>query len=262
MTQTSADPHRQTRPGRMLARLAAVAVTGTAVLTAVTASPAQAATWTQIYNGNTSSAPLTSRVLTPDGAAALSIAKAGGTVTMTAPVTSHAASNLREVFWPAGAASQTDQETCATWASQSDDRAQEGLALRITDISGDVRALTVTKNVIYGVWWDFNVHTWDSQASQPFTQIAQFDYSAVVITGGSAETPFPWRACARATGATLTFKLWVPALEAEPSWSDPAYVHSTTIPSGYLNAGQAGWYIGHVPAGGAVTYTRLGLWAG
>jgi hypothetical protein len=181
---------------------------------------------------------------------------------MTAPASNHAASNLREVLWPAGLAARAGEQSCATWASQSDDRAQEGIALRITDVNGDVRALTVTKNVIYGVWWDFNVHTWDSASAQPFTQIAQFDYSAVVITRGSTETPFPWRACARVAGSVLTFKLWVPALEAEPSWSDPVFARTAAVPAGYLNAGQAGWYIGHIPAGGIVTYARLGLWAG
>jgi hypothetical protein len=246
-------------PRRITAALAA----GTAAcLTALTAPAASAATWTSVYNGNASSAPLAVRVLTPDGADTSVIAKAGGTVTMTAPVTNNAASNLRKVFWPAGLAARASEQSCATWASQSDDREQEGIALRITSANGDVRAITVTKNVIYGIWWDFNVHTWDSQAAQPFTQIAQFDYGNVVAASDGTEAPFPWRACARVQGATLTFKVWVPAQEPEPSWADPAFARTATIPAGYLNAGQAGWYAGHIPAGGTAAYTQLGLWAG
>lgn len=242
-------------------RLAAVLAAGAAAaLAAVTAPAASATAWTQVYSGAASSAPLAVRVLTPDGADVFSIAKAGGTITMTAPVTNQGG-NLREVFWPAGTPATATEQACATWAAQSDDRVQEGLALRITDADGDVRAITVTKNVIFGVWWDFNVHTWDSQAAQPFTQIAQFDYSTITITAGQ-ETPFPWRACARVQGATLTFKLWVPALGPEPAWGDPAFTRTATIPAGYLGAGQAGWYIGHIPAGGAAAYTRLGLWTG
>lgn len=244
-------------------RIAAALAAGTAtLLTALAAPAASAATWTQVWNGNTSTAPLISRVLTPDGADTSVITKAGGTVTMTAPIANNALSNLRKVFWPAGLAARTDEETCATWAAQSDDRVQEGLALRITSVNGDTRAITVTKNVIYGVWWDANVHVWDSQAAQPFTGVAQFDTSAITITGGTQETPFPWRACARVQGATLTFKLWVPAQGPEPSWADPSHTWSTTIPAGYLNAGQAGFYVGHIPAGGVLTYTRLGLRTG
>jgi hypothetical protein len=246
-------------PRRITAALAAGGIA--AFLTALSGPAASATAWTQVWNGDTGSAALTSRVLTPDGADTSVIAKAGGTVTMTAPVTNNAASNLRKVFWPAGLAARAGEESCATWSAQSDDREQEGIALRITSANGDVRALTVTKNVIYGVWWDANVHTWDSQAAQPFTQIAQFDTSALTISAGGTETPFPWDACARVQGATLTFKLWIPAQGPEPSWTDPSHTWSTTIPAGYLNAGQAGWYVGHIPAGGVLTYTHLGLWA-
>lgn len=246
------------RARRRTAILAAGGLTALALLSGPAAS---AATWTQTYSGDTSRAPLISAVLTPDGSATSVITKAGGTVTMAAPATSTPLSNLRKVFWPAGLTARTDEQTCATWAAQSDDREQEGLALRITDISGDVRAITVTKNVIYGVWWDANVHVWDSQAAQPFTGIAQFDTSAITITGGTTETPFPWRACARVQGSVLTFKLWMPAQGPEPSWTDPSHTWTATIPAGYLGAGQAGWYAGHIPAGGVLEYTRLGLWA-
>jgi hypothetical protein len=241
--------------------LRAAAVLAAAAFPVLSALPASAATWTQYYNGNVSTAPLLSAVLTPDGANTSALAKAGGTVTMTAPATDTAQTNLRKVFWPSGQAAHADEQSCATWSSQSDDREQEGIALRITDVNGDVRAVTVTKNVIYGIWWDFNVHTWDSQSNTPFTQIAQFDYGNVVAAPDGTEAPFPWRACARVQGSVLTFKVWVPAYESEPSWADPEFARTAAIPAGYLNAGQAGWYDGHIPAGGVLTYSRLGLWA-
>ena len=80
-----------------------------------------------------------------------------------------------------------------------------------------------------------------------------------VVTADNQYLPFPWRICARASGAVLTFKVWLPLLEAEPSWSDPIHARETTVPSDYLAPGTAGWYIGHIPAGGSAYYGDLGV---
>jgi hypothetical protein len=60
----------------------------------------------------------------------------------------------------------------------------------------------------------------------------------------------------------LTFKVWLPDREAEPSWSDPVHVATTTVPSDFSAAGTAGWYVGHIPAGGSAHYKDLGVWPG
>jgi hypothetical protein len=237
-----------------------LAILAALMLALAGSSRASAETWSHVYNGDTSPAAMNSLVLTPDGNDVSSVTKAGGTVTMTAPTSNNALSNLRKVFYPSGLADRADEEVCATWDSQSDDKIQEGIAFRITDSNGDVRAVTVTKNVIYGVWWDANVHTWDSASSQPFTQIAQFDTSKVTVVGNGQEAPFPWRVCGKVIGATLYFKLWTPDTMTEPSWTDTNYTFTTTIPDGYLNAGQAGFYVGHIPAGGVAAYSSLGIW--
>jgi len=204
---------------------------------------------------------LATRVLTADGADVSGIDIADGVVTLSAPTSNHELSNLRKVFWPATETATTEQQACATWQDQSSGYVQEGIALRVLDQGGRVRALTVTKNVIYGVQWTFNVHTWDTSLAQPFTPIGQYDLSAVVTANGDY-LPFPWRVCARASGDQLTFKVWLPDREAEPAWDDAVHARTTTVPSDYLAAGTAGWYIGHVPAGGTAHYADLGVWAG
>jgi hypothetical protein len=203
---------------------------------------------------------LTTRVLTSDGADTANISLADGVVTMSAPLTNNSLSNLRTVFWPTGEASAADEQVCATWLDQSG-IVQQGVALRINDGPSSIRALTVTKNVVYGVQWVFNVHTWDTSQLEPFTGIGQYDMSQVV-TADNQYLPFPWRICARAIGAELTFKVWLPDREAEPSWSDAIHARTTAVPNDYLSPGTTGWYIGHIAAGGSAHYDSLETWPG
>ncbi len=206
--------------------------------------------------------PLSVRTLTPDGADTSSITLTGGVVAMSAPDTNNALSNLRSVFWRTGESRPTDQGACATWQDASSGLVQEGLALRVRDTPGGAtRALTVTKNTIYGVQWVFNVHTWDSSAADPFTALGQFDLSDVVTTPDGYE-PLPWRVCARAVGDRFTVKVWLPDREAEPAWDDPVHTRTTTVPAEDVVAGAAGWYVGHLPAGGSAHYTDLLTWSG
>lgn len=203
---------------------------------------------------------LTTRVLTSDGADTADISLADGVVTMSAPLSNNSLSNLRKIFWPTGEASAADEQVCATWLDQSG-IVQQGVALRINDGPSSIRALTVTKNVVYGVQWVFNVHTWDTSQPEPFTGIGQYDMSQVVMADNQY-LPFPWRICARAIGAELTFKVWLPDREAEPSWSDPIHARTTTVPNDFLAPGTTGWYIGHISAGGSAHYGSLETWPG
>ena len=159
-------------------------------------------------------AGLSSRVLTPDGSDRYGIGLSGGVIRVSAPTT-NSGSNLRQVFWPTGESPSSDAQVCATWLDQDGQYVQQGVALRIVDGPSGTRALTVTMNIWAGNYWVFNVHTWDTSQTQPFTQIGQYDLAAVLRAATGAE-PLPWRICAKVVDSALTFKVWLPDREAEP----------------------------------------------
>lgn len=168
-----------------------------------------------------------------------------------------AGSNHREVFW-SPQQPRLDGEVCATWASESAPTAQQGLALRIVQADGRTRAVTITKNVIFGATWAINAHVWDSGLDQPFQAIGQWDLVATLTEAGRTR-PLPWRACARTIGATLSFRLWVLGVHAEPTWDTPGHTGSATIPAAWNVPGQFGLYAGHLPAGGEMVYTDVSV---
>jgi hypothetical protein len=202
-----------------------------------------------------SATTLTTRVLTSDGTDTYSVSLYNGSISMSAPST-NGGTNLREVFWPSSQRSSKDSQVCATWSDQSSPSVQQGVALRVVTGSGRTRALTVTKNIWGGAYWVFNVHTWDSSSSSPFTLVSQHDMSSVVWADNQAKA-LPWRICARVIGPSLTFKVWLPDRETEPSWNDQTHMASTTVPSDYPGSGKTGWYVGHIPPGGSAHYTGL-----
>lgn len=195
-------------------------------------------------------------LLTPDGDDSYAYRRSGPDLRVT-PLPTNTSSNLRNLFWPASAPSTTDGGSCSTWTSQSDGTyIQQGTALRVrTDADGDVaRAITVTKNIAYGVIWVFNVALWDTSKSTPRTGIAQVNLKAV-----AAGKPYPWHLCARAIGTTVTLKVWV-GDEPEPEWGDLSHGGSTTVPQEWVYPGMAGWYIGHLPPGGFAAFSDLETW--
>ncbi|HSX08881.1 MAG TPA: hypothetical protein VLF93_01900 [Candidatus Saccharimonadales bacterium] len=213
-------------------------------------------------------------VLTPDGtdhfnSPAYTSSNGTGLVTISAP-SSNTSNNYREVFWPTGAPDMSDSEVCATWNSQSIpmlyNYEQEGLALHITQgispLTGQqaTRTITVTKNVIYSINWVFNVHTWDSSTNPQQTQIGQFDMTNVVTKNGTI-VQLPWRICAQTVGTNFQFKVWLPNSEPEPSWTDTTHSATIAIPAAYQNPGKTGWYVGHIPPGGNMTYNHMGVWS-
>lgn len=195
-----------------------------------------------------------SRTLTPDGADTYNAIVGASSMTVAAPV-SNTGGNLRRVYWPAGQSARGDGTVYATWTARTADSVQEGLAHHITN----TRAVTVTKNVWAEVYWVFNVHTWDGTT---FVQIAQFDMIDVMFVAGGGYRPLPWRVASRMVGPVLTFKIWFPTMVppmTEPSWTDPVYTRSTTVPDGWLSPGNVGWYAGHLLPGGSVQYTSLSV---
>lgn len=164
--------------------------------------------------------------------------------------------NRREVFTQRSTPATGRQTTCATWLRQSDPAVQQGLAVRVRDDAGRVRAVTLTKNVQYRLYWAFNLVTWDTARSgDPWRKIGQFDLSSVV---GQSVDPaaLPWRICLRATGRHLAFKVWLPGEQARPTWDDDRYVRRARLPRGYA-VGVPGWYVGHLPPDGQVAYGGL-----
>ena len=103
-------------------------------------------------------------VLTDDASHFRFARRPGGAVAITgrADEPRNADWNRREVFRRPGARPVRDQTSCATWARQSTGMVQEGLAVRIVDRGGRIRAVTLTKNTLFGVHWVFNLLTWDT----------------------------------------------------------------------------------------------------
>lgn len=214
---------------------------------------------TPVYNGSSGSNTLTTRTLTPDGTDRYAITKSGGTLTATAPA-SNRSSNLRQVIWPSGTPNLADTQVAALWTTRSVPSVQEGLAHRILVQPSRTRAITLTKNVIYDVFWGFNLHTWDTTRAEPFIQFAQFDMSGAMFRPDGGYRALPWRACTQVSGMVLAFKVWFPAEMGEPPWGDPTYTRTAEIPAGWSWAGKSGWYVGHLPPGGNAQYTNLGIW--
>src|SRR4051812_34990663 len=96
-------------------------------------------------------------VLTDDGPRLHVSATSGGRVVVRGERSDvdHRDQNSREVFRRPGAQMARSQTTCATWVRQSAPSVQQGLAVRIRDRAGRVRAVTLTKNVEFGLYWIF-----------------------------------------------------------------------------------------------------------
>ncbi len=198
-------------------------------------------------------------VLTEDGPRLHYRSGAHGRVTIAgnADDTGYRDLNRREVFRRPAAPWTGPQTTCATWVRQSSPAVQQGLAVRIRDRAGRVRAVTLTKNVEFGLYWVFNLLTWDTaRRGDPWRPVGQFDLSPVIGLSVDHLAPLPWRVCLRATGRTVAFKVWLPEERAAPSWRDEQYVRTARLPRGYA-VGRPGWYVGHLPPGGRVVYHGL-----
>ncbi|MBK5288774.1 MAG: hypothetical protein JJE46_09930 [Acidimicrobiia bacterium] len=76
--------------------------------------------------------------------------------------TDNVSGNTRVVFTHPADPATTDSQTCGTWSSDAGSFDQEGAALRVHTVDGGVKAITVTKNVVFGAKWIFNLHVWDT----------------------------------------------------------------------------------------------------
>ncbi len=165
--------------------------------------------------------------------------------------------NDREVFRRPGTPQSGRQTTCATWVRQSRMSAQQGLAVRIRDHDGRVRAVTLTRNVEFGIYWVFNLLTWDTdRRGDPWRTVGQYDLSRVIGRSAHHLAPLPWRVCLRATGRHVAFKVWRVGHTPTPSWRDRHHVRHARLPQGFA-VGSPGWYVGHLRSGDRLVYGRM-----
>lgn len=197
-------------------------------------------------------------ILTPDGSDAYAFVVGGGTLDAQG-LGGNAGHNLRYAFWPSGVPVLADSQSCALWTSQDGGYAQQGAAFRIRRSSdGRMRAVTVTKNVVFGVNWGFNFHTWDTDRDIAFQQFGGKVIPGLKGANGYA-VPLPWHFCARAIGPTIEFKVWTTHM-AEPAWGDPDWSGHAHIPDGFSAAGTTGWFAGHLQAGERMRFDDLRTW--
>jgi hypothetical protein len=187
---------------------------------------------------------LTVRYFTREPAGdAYSFTVAGGTITSSAH--SSTSGNTRALFRRNVDPLAVDAEVCATWSAATHNQ-QPGLALRVRTAGGGTQAITVTKNIWLGGFSIFNVHLMDTSRSPVYHQTGQRDLAGLRRSASPNDVkPYPWRACARVVGTTVSFKVW-PLADPEPTWADPRYAHSVAIPATWNTPGTAGLYVGHL----------------
>lgn len=215
---------------------------------------------TQTFSGSPAIPALSSAYVTRDATDTFNTSTYGDKMFMQAPL-ANVGENTREFIWPTAAKASLNQQSCATWLGASADFVQEGIALRITNTNGVTKGITVTKNIIYGVQWAFNVHAWDSSNGGTLVGLGQWDMSKVVLNEVGNYQYMPWRVCFRAINNVVTMKIWFPAQMSEPSWTDPNYAKSMTIPTTYSVPGVAGWYVGHIQPNNNAEYNGLATWS-
>jgi hypothetical protein len=187
----------------------------------------------------------------PDDDYDLGVDESGTLITASAPA-ANTGGNTRWAFWRVADQASTDQQSCATWVNgDANSNQQQGAALRIRKVGDVTRAITVTKNV-WGPRSTFNVHVMDSNGPV-LTLLEQFP-----LSGFSPLPQYPWRMCARVIGDQVSFVVW-PTDRPQPTWGDPAYGGTTTLPSGWDQPGIPGFYIGHLAPGESVGFTDISV---
>jgi hypothetical protein len=243
-----------TGPGRKLGLAAVLVVVLSALLSACFPR-------TPLFTGSNPVEPLVHATLIGDGNDTYRYTRGLNSLVVTAPH-SNTGGELRQVFYPANGHVTTDEQSCSTWVSQTGAYDQQGIALRIAHNPGGhgIRAITVTKNIWYIGYWQFNVHVWNSASAQPFTQLATVDMASVVGSNMYQLVPLPWHVCARVSGLTFEFVVWTGS-HPQPRWDDPHAVKRVALPAGWDYPGKAGWYIGHVTRGNTDRFRDLQTWS-
>lgn len=202
--------------------------------------------------------------LTPDGTGYAYSDPAPGTAIITSLPTS--GGNNREFFWDDAAPNETDSTICATFTSgQGED--QQGIALRVQNIDVDNHwstvGITVTRNIYFGVYNVFNLHTWNTdpayEASNDGAPFSQF--GSVTLPFLPLFTPvYPLNMCARTVASLniVQFVVWTQT-QAQPPWGSTTQGGQGTLPANAPATGRGGWYAGHIVPGTTTEYTNLSV---
>lgn len=195
--------------------------------------------------------------LTRDGSDGYRTLATPGSLTITAPTT-NTGTNTRLLVYPGAQPMSSDHQSCATWQSQVGLNTQQGLALRIRHDAdeGRWRSITVTKAIVWGANWQFNVITWDSRDAR-FRMHGSVDLASVFWVDQQL-APLPWRVCARVEGDLVRVKGWRDG-DPEPRWDDPVRSGAVRLPIQWVYPGKAGWYVGHLTPGHSTTMADLML---
>ena len=221
-----------------------------AVVAAAVALVATACQRTEVVLYDKSKTPnLAQHYVTRDGADRFTLKLGPGAVRIDAPTTNRG-TTTRTVIWPPSTKAVTDQQSCASWTDQRGTGVQQGIALRVRMDGSRFRSIVVAKNIVYGANWQLNVYTWDSGRS-PYFQTHGAVSLRAPFESGDEPRPLPWKVCARVEGKVVRIKGWR-SDESEPTWSSPDHTGSVTLPAAWVFAGKAGWYAGHIPAGGTI----------
>ena len=231
------------RRSKRWAKAAAIALTAVAAVAAVACQP------TRTVHGS-----YVAGTLTADGNDAYVITDRGSGFDVAAP-SSNQGGNLRRAVVKADAPSSVDQTSCVTWTGAAGQSIQPGLSLRTRITSERTRAVTVTDNIVYGVRSAFNVHGFDSAASQPYVKYGSVSLPDSLGADPAHPAPLPWRMCARADGTRIDVKVWSTVTQpTEPAWGDTRFSGSVTVPQEWTAAGQPGVYVGHLEPGESTSY--------
>jgi hypothetical protein len=177
----------------------------------------------------------------------------GSVVSASGPIL---AANDRVAYWPSTQAATADEAACASWSSQTPAQAtgvgvQQGLVLRASTVDGVTRAITITKNIWGGAFDVLNVHLWNTSLATPYAFFGRLDLEPFFTA--SDETALPYDVCAEVVGDELDVAFWF-SNQTPPVWGATGQTASFTLPADWDYAGEAGFYVGHLPTGGATTY--------
>lgn len=192
--------------------------------------------------------------LTRDGNDTTSLRPAGADAATVVAGESNTGVNSRTLFVRQAEPVSKDHEVCVRFRNNGG-ITQEGVAFRVREEAGRVRAVTVTKNIWSAANSRFNVHTWDTARPGVLRQHASLDLRPAL--GRERQAGETWNLCGRVTGTRVDVRAW-PHGASEPGWNDPT-VRSATIPADFTEPGRPGWYAGHVERGRWTSLTAMSV---
>lgn len=186
--------------------------------------------------------------ITQDGMDRYEFFDQGKGLKITAPATNKSI-NLRLAAVKQSTATSLNHESCATWHGPVASIVQPGVVLRARLDAERTQAILVTNNIWSGVRSTINVHVADTAAKPALTGLATIDMTRAMGPYDNLK-PLPWRLCARASGSTVTIKVWsITAHPTEPAWNDPTHTASVQLPARGVYSGKPGVFMGHLSAG-------------